>query len=67
MDEVIIECGGERTTGDRSKETARFREAVLMCEGSEQGRYQSILLGLQTSRKVCSDGEPIYRDKTKGH
>jgi hypothetical protein len=66
MGQVIIECGGKRTFGQRDKEIAKFREAVLMCEGSEQSRYVSILMALEAGAEVCSDGEPIYKDETKG-
>lgn len=54
-DPVIVVCYNEREYWERSEAIKHYTEGMLACEGSEQGRYISIVNQLSHGSKVAYD------------
>ena len=54
-DSVIVVCYDEREYWERSEAIKFYTEGMLACEGSEQGRYASIVNQLSHGSKVAYD------------
>ena len=55
-DKVTVICyGQEEEWEDRWKAIDFYSQGVAACEGSEQERYETILLKLLAGETVCSD------------
>ena len=52
---VTIVCYGKTETMDRDEAIAFYSEGVVSCEGSEQDRYMSVLMGLQKGLTTVDD------------
>lgn len=54
-DTVRITCYGQTEVMERSKAIAKYKEGMLMCEGSEAERYTNIYYQLIDGETECSD------------
>lgn len=56
-DIVTIVCYGRKTQMPREDAKLFYLECIMCSEGSERDRYVSILCGLLSGAKICTDGD----------